>query len=793
MGSGASIDKDERFNEQQLKDIVGIYWSKVAFDECVEERSITVGCDEYSLISLKEFEEKIRSIQVAPLIEKYCNVSPFERDLWTPLLYSSFYESVWESDLLNCFEKKGVDFTRTMLLQSLEHLGLYLDKICCLGSCEERYAKGVRCRGLVSLTGARTAPIMPKKPHDDDFAFWKNIESAHPDDLAVHLWTFSMTRGPADPSVPVYCRLNKALLEEDDTALRHFAPMIVCMLRWLRMHSLTRDSDVTLYRGTPINAAQEHAPGSPLHPRFSLADFVSATDEAARMKAQERTDELLQESSSIFRVPMFVAASEDIDKAQEFCGIDKRTGTACPVLEFKIDAHSTLDTVAPIMMLSHFPEEREWLMGPYTPLQYVAQRLEFFEIGPSRSIKVVKVITYRVLNHGATFAKFEKQGVDVKSALAFVTPYRVYAPETLCICPDVDINTPFEVTSRSYPRSRCFLEGSMVCTSMQKPVRPSPDDEKELTQSEFVWLVCSKIHDSPYLLKSHYESCLPRACKLQPLTVAELDGIERAQRLLMENHQGIVDIRAAVDSAYSQLDEANSEMVDPNENLKHAEALVFDGTQKISRCQEFIELEERELAAAVARELTTQTLAEDAMTVIQASREDFCRQREKLSDEVRDAKVRFRNRKIDTVGLIVWEESLKSIADEEGIKYIEFVFPTVEYDAFQQKLDSELTKLTDFLASSREGITDLRMKITERTAEINHLENKRKQDEANADEARKKVAELQARVDEIEERLHKLKLQKDFLEASFRDLSNETAEDLWTLKNNCHRSDEESL
>jgi peptidoglycan hydrolase CwlO-like protein len=793
MGSGPSIDKGERFNEQQLKDIVGIYWSKVAFDDCVEERSITVGCDECSLVSLKEFEEKVHSIQVAPLIEKYCNVSPFERDLWTPLLYSSFYESVWESDLLNCFEKKGIDFTRTMLLQSLEHLGLYLGKICCLGSCKERYAMGVRCRGLVSLTGARTATITNKKPHDDDFAFWENIESAHPDDLAIHLWTFSMTRGPADPSIPVYGRLNKALLEEDDVALKHFAPMIVCMLRWLRTHSHTRNRDVTLYRGTPINAAQEHPSGTPLHPRFSLADFVSATDEAARMKAQERTDKLLQASSSIFRVPMFVAASEDIDKAQEFCGIDKRTGTACPVLEFKIDAHCTLDTVAPIMMLSHFPEEREWLMGPYTPLQYVSQRLEFFEIGPSKLIKVVKVITYRVLNYGATFAKFEKQGIDVKSALAFVAPYRVYPPESLCNCPDADVITPFEVTSCSYPLlSRRFLEGSMMCSSEQKPVRPSPD-EKELTQSEFIWLVCNKIHDSPSSLKSHYESCLPRACKPQPLTVAELDGIERAQRLLMENHQGIVDILAAVDSVYSQLDEANSEMVDPNENLKHAEAIVFDGTEKISRCQEFLELEERELAAAVARELTTQTLAQDAMTIIQASREDFCRQREKLSDEVRDAKVRFRNRKIDAVGLVVWEESLKSIADEEGMKYIEFVFPTIEYDAFQQELDSELTKLTDFLASSREGITDLRKKITERTAEINHLENKRKQDEANAVEARKKVAELQARVDEIEERLDKLKLQKGFLEAGFRDLSNETAEDLWTLKNSCHRSDEESL
>ena len=50
--------------------------------------------------------------------------------------------------------------------------------------------------------------------------------------------------------------------------------------------------------------------------------------------------------------------------------------------------------------LSHFPEEEEWLMPPYTAVEHVGQRYETLEIGADSRKSTVEtlIVTCRVLD-----------------------------------------------------------------------------------------------------------------------------------------------------------------------------------------------------------------------------------------------------------------------------------------------------------------------------------------------------------------------------------------------------------
>jgi hypothetical protein len=81
--------------------------------------------------------------------------------------------------------------------------------------------------------------------------------------------------------------------------------------------------------------------------------------------------------------------------------------------------------VAQVEPLSHFPEEREFLLSAYTPVQYQSQRLEYLEIGFTEpKIKLVMIVTYKILGSKTTFEEFESTGQDLKSAVIICMPAR---------------------------------------------------------------------------------------------------------------------------------------------------------------------------------------------------------------------------------------------------------------------------------------------------------------------------------------------------------------------------------
>jgi hypothetical protein len=114
--------------------------------------------------------------------------------------------------------------------------------------------------------------LKPKCEDDSYTKLWTNFDECDPDDIAIHLWTFSMagTRSKAEVgeaggeqqwgainlNVPshaqqaLYKRLNIAILEDDPNSLNRMAFIICGILRWIRRRTFTPTSDIILYRGS---------------------------------------------------------------------------------------------------------------------------------------------------------------------------------------------------------------------------------------------------------------------------------------------------------------------------------------------------------------------------------------------------------------------------------------------------------------------------------------------------------------------------------------------------------------
>ena len=313
--------------------------------------------------------------------------------------------------------------------------------------------------GESGVTGARRE----QSSNGSISLLWDDWKTADPDDIAIHLWTYSMSTGQGDELPAFYRRLNMAVLEDDLSILQNLRYSICGIIRWIQMHPSTSHQSVVLYRGTPINEKQEHAIGTALNARFSLADCIDPSDGEGRKRAVELEAIRSKRAETIVRMPMFVAASENIKKAQEFCWV-RKNGIACPILEFTVPMGC--DCVAPIHSMSHFPDEREWLMLAYTPVEYLSQRLEYLEIGADRKIKLVLIVSYKVLNHQAVFDEFESNGQDLKSALIICEPAReAYLPSL----------PESRLSSAKDSKERCVRVPASRCVRPSTPDRETDD------------------------------------------------------------------------------------------------------------------------------------------------------------------------------------------------------------------------------------------------------------------------------------------------------------------------------
>ena len=334
MGSAASVsvvqqtEKINLINEEQTREISGLYWD-------FYKKTFHMAKDSNGYISNNIIEKFIKSHRDR-MKAKFSDVAsdPFERDLWEPLIESNYYSIVLASLFSDYNSESSMKSRQSLLLESIKDSGIDADELKCRGCCRSDFRHGRRCNPLQIDT------------QDTTNCVWKDFENADPDDVAVHLWSYSMSTGMGDSLPAFYKRLNMAILNDDYNKIKDFSIIICGLIRWIKNHSSMTKETITLYRGTPINEKQKHNVGNALNPRFQFTDFVSTDDTIAYNEAKEKSKALKKKAETIFRMPMFVAASENIKKAQEFCWLQEN-GISSPILEFKVS--QGCDTVASIM------------------------------------------------------------------------------------------------------------------------------------------------------------------------------------------------------------------------------------------------------------------------------------------------------------------------------------------------------------------------------------------------------------------------------------------------------------
>ena len=412
MGNTSSSVIPEVLDESIAKELAGVYWDEGKFNSTKNAEGF---------VTRIQFEEEANSL-FDRLRSKYCEVSDvYKKRLWEPLVMSNFYDILHNKDF-GCYseyDEGDVKWRRKLLLLSFRECEIDLKAFNCDGSCNRFFSDGVVCAGDMTCTGMRRPGESNNSPHTAAVAsttesniepahIWNDFSTADPDEIAIHLWTYSMSKRRNDSSQRLqeafYKRVNMALLQDDREMLKKMSYLICGIIRWITNHSPKFEKKTCLYRGTPMSKEQEVEPGTALPSRSSEVD-----------------KEVIEASKNICRMPLFVAVSESLPKAQEFCRI-KPNGIACPILEFVIDEGAKCESVAKIESLSHFPDEKEWLIRPYAPYRYLSQRLEFLEVSDKHLIKCVMVVSYEVLSYSWAFQHFESKSQDIKSALLLCKP-----------------------------------------------------------------------------------------------------------------------------------------------------------------------------------------------------------------------------------------------------------------------------------------------------------------------------------------------------------------------------------
>ena len=188
-----------------------------------------------------------------------------------------------------------------------------------------------------------------------------------PDEMAVYLWTMQDgLRPPAYTAEGVYKRTNHALLCDDPDWLGQMAYFMHAVARYIVSHPA--ETAVKLYRGTRIEERQK-----------------VPVDKAGGVGGR------------VFRQPMFVAVSESEAVAATF------TAKGSPILEFEVPAGCCSCAKIP-ERLSMFPAEAEWLMPPYTPVEWQRQEDRTFARGEVRLVVTFKVLDGRVVSQDPQYA-----------------------------------------------------------------------------------------------------------------------------------------------------------------------------------------------------------------------------------------------------------------------------------------------------------------------------------------------------------------------------------------------------
>jgi Ca2+-binding EF-hand superfamily protein len=342
-----------------------------------------------------------------PLAAMASSLRAIDFDYWgAPLLETNYYEIV--TACMTRYDNASTEVRHRYLQQSFVSMGIDTSTCQCARGCQRRFNKGVVCdyKTIGDRSVSSDNPASEASTSRMPALVFPNFARADPDDLAIHLWTYSMVATPA-----MHTRLNEAILADDRKLLQAQGYVMCALDRWIRdnpgnkLNDFKGKYEVTLYRGTPLAETQE----VPFEDQGSGGGGSSGRGGAGRMGPVKS----LQEEANPMprRMPMYVSATKSKTKALECCWPGQ------PVLEFKVPAGCK--SCAPVSSLSHFPDEQEWLMRAYTPVRFVRQRVEKLSVGSGSWAQLCDtlVVTYEVLEGGEVFAQNEALGEHVESCV----------------------------------------------------------------------------------------------------------------------------------------------------------------------------------------------------------------------------------------------------------------------------------------------------------------------------------------------------------------------------------------
>lgn len=159
------------------------------------------------------------------------------------------------------YESASTEERRHLLLDSFEKSYISVEHTYCEKSCGDLFTNGKVCVGAMGASGARRlgdgeAKSTGGSGTNDAATLWPNFNTADPDMIAVHLWSYSMggrkkgaTPVPNDAALAFYKRVNVALLEDDPTMLGKMANIMCGIIHWIRKNRFVATEEIILYRG----------------------------------------------------------------------------------------------------------------------------------------------------------------------------------------------------------------------------------------------------------------------------------------------------------------------------------------------------------------------------------------------------------------------------------------------------------------------------------------------------------------------------------------------------------------
>ena len=170
------------------------------------------------------------------------------------------------SGVYSKYDAASVTERRKMLFESCDKMSINLQSLYCEKSCQRSFTDGSVCSGTVGVSGGRlkrSSNVDGIGGCSEEETLWSDFDTCDPDDVAIHLWTYSMagTRQTSNTSETensavakrsqeaFYRRVNMALLQDDPEKLAHMSYIICGIIRWIRRQKFTPEHDVVLYRG----------------------------------------------------------------------------------------------------------------------------------------------------------------------------------------------------------------------------------------------------------------------------------------------------------------------------------------------------------------------------------------------------------------------------------------------------------------------------------------------------------------------------------------------------------------